>query len=578
MPPRKRAKIVDTRGQDTGLTRIAQNASVPQAQCSTTTAIVPGKPRRAVRGRRGGLKDLHNMPFDIILEIVVHLHPRDLLNLARTNKEWRAFLMDRRQHALWKAARIRQEPTLPDIPTFFSEPAYANFMFFKDCMACGRPNASKVYWIFGLRLCKHTCGNLLLLSSDGYLDTRYMVSTEMGHTEYRYLASAKAGAPRIREERTAYLKSEVDLFLQRWQALATKEEKLQLLKDCHEAVVERCQVGSRLGNWDLSRKRKRSKELHSIKDERFSAVRKRLSDEGWDAELASMEHSDGIERLYNLTMKRAVKLTDKGWNNIREDVIMLMQEYRTQRLRRERRIVVEDRVRALCKAYKEYFTSRDEEPRLRYDGVELTPGDLAYLPGFVELLEADNDVKVSKASFAPLMAEERWPDHVAQWQERIKQRLRAIVLSALTTADADSNVGPDETVDVLQLAVAQFQCRCPCAYCVRLKALRWRDVLSHSCGRHNFRWPHGIRSFSDFDEYVSIACDGEVFRLPPLCLDMITREVLVACGQDPGKVTFEEMQACPVRLPCCEPSESRTCPTPGPTLDWLSAVSARGIP
>ena len=257
---------------------------------------------------------------------------------------------------------------------------------------------------------------------------------------------------------------------------------------------------------------------------------------------------------------------------------MLMQEYRTQRLRRERRIVVEDRVRALCKAYKEYFTSRDEEPRLRYDGVELTPGDLAYLPGFVELLEADNDVKVSKASFAPLMAQERWPDHVAQWQERIKQRLRAIVLSALTTADADSNVGSDETVDVLQLAIAQFQCRCPCAYCVRLKALRWRDVLSHSCGRHNFRWPHGIRSFSDFDEYVSIACDGEVFRLPPLCLDMITREVVVACGQDPEKVTFEEMQACPVRLPCCEPSESRTCPAPGPTLDWLSAVSARGIP
>ena len=58
------------------------------------------------------------------------------------------------------------------------------------------------------------------------------------------MACALTDVCSIREERTAYLKSEVDLFLQRWQALTTKEEKLQLLKDCHEAVVERCQVAN----------------------------------------------------------------------------------------------------------------------------------------------------------------------------------------------------------------------------------------------------------------------------------------------------------------------------------------------
>ena len=73
------------------------------------------------------------MRADVSWQIVVLLHPRDLLNLARTSKDWRAFLMNRKQEPLWKAARIQQEPTMPDLPPFLSEPAYANLMFFKHC-------------------------------------------------------------------------------------------------------------------------------------------------------------------------------------------------------------------------------------------------------------------------------------------------------------------------------------------------------------------------------------------------------------------------------------------------------------
>ena len=117
---------------------------------------------------------------DVSQQIVVLLHPRDLLNLARTSKEWRAFLMNRRQEPLWKASRTRQEPTLPDLPPFLSEPAYANLMFFKHCsvslssrianarstseiivQGCLKPTAHNVYWEFGLRLCDPECSSLL---------------------------------------------------------------------------------------------------------------------------------------------------------------------------------------------------------------------------------------------------------------------------------------------------------------------------------------------------------------------------------------------------------------------------------
>ncbi|KAI0329682.1 hypothetical protein GY45DRAFT_1324645 [Cubamyces sp. BRFM 1775] len=573
MPPRKKAKIAKTKGQ--GGSTVAPSTSVLQAQCSTTSTatIAQNKPRRAVRGRRGGLKDLPKMPLDIIMEIVVHLHPRDLLNLSRTTKEWRAFLMDRRRHALWKAARMRQEPVLPDILPSLSEPAYANLIFFNNCSSCGRPKASNVYWIFGLRLCKHTCGNLLLFSSDGHPDTQHMVASEMDHTEYRYLASAIARAPRTTEGRTAYLKFEVDLFRQRWQALTTKEEKLQLMKECDEAVVKRSEIAEQLSGWDQARKQDRKEELQRIKKERFSAIKKRLLDEGWGKELANMDSYE-CEGLYELATKRPVKLTDKGWNSIRGEVILLMQEYRNKRLRRERRTVVDGRIWSLCKAYTEYFKSRGEEPRLRHDGVELTPGDLAYLPDFYELLQAGNDVEVTRSSFITLMAQERWPAYLAVWQERVKTRLKAIFLAEL--AKTGSNVRIDEAADVLELAIAHFRCRCDCAGCLRLNGLRWQDILTHRCCRHNFRWPHG-GSGSDFDEYVSVICNGKIFRLPRLRLDPAAEEVVVACGQDPGKVTFEEMQASPVRLSCCQVPHDRSCPSPRPTLDWLAAVEHRRV-
>ena len=61
------------------------------------------------------------------------MHPRDLLSLARTTKNFRAFLMSRKTSVLsWKASRANVEG-LPDCPEFLSEPAYANLAFSAVC-------------------------------------------------------------------------------------------------------------------------------------------------------------------------------------------------------------------------------------------------------------------------------------------------------------------------------------------------------------------------------------------------------------------------------------------------------------
>lgn len=82
---------------------------------SSTTAVMESTriARRAnIRGRRGGLQSMPDMPWDILLETIylshprsymqclmaqlfTYFHPADLFNLARTTKAFRAVLMSR---------------------------------------------------------------------------------------------------------------------------------------------------------------------------------------------------------------------------------------------------------------------------------------------------------------------------------------------------------------------------------------------------------------------------------------------------------------------------------------------------
>ncbi|KAI0792958.1 hypothetical protein BC629DRAFT_1287280 [Irpex lacteus] len=86
-----------------------------------------------------------DMPLDVIIEICSYLHPKDLLNLARSSKDLRKFFMSRNSSSAWKAARAtvtQPLPGLPLCPADLSEPAYANLMFdaycHVSCIGCFR--------------------------------------------------------------------------------------------------------------------------------------------------------------------------------------------------------------------------------------------------------------------------------------------------------------------------------------------------------------------------------------------------------------------------------------------------------
>lgn len=95
----------------------------------------------------------------------------DLLNLARTNKDYRRILMNSNSASVWKAARQHIEG-LPECPPFLSEPAFANLAFDHHChvrttmyrlsigicahfllQSCLKPNVKTVCWPLRARYC-----------------------------------------------------------------------------------------------------------------------------------------------------------------------------------------------------------------------------------------------------------------------------------------------------------------------------------------------------------------------------------------------------------------------------------------
>lgn len=127
---------------------------MPNKRKPNNTDATPAK-KRVKRGRsnRGRLEGMPDMPLDILYlasnpfsemgvpsddrhaQIFGHFMPMDLLNISRTAKVFRQFLMARSSAPLWRAAR-RNVDGLPDCPSFLSEPAYANLVFDTHCHVC----------------------------------------------------------------------------------------------------------------------------------------------------------------------------------------------------------------------------------------------------------------------------------------------------------------------------------------------------------------------------------------------------------------------------------------------------------
>lgn len=127
IPPRQEAQVSDSEEHHEASSRKKRK---PRKSAITAK----GKGKRKPRVRLRALFD--KLPTEIVYMISDYLHPLDLLRLARTSRMLRSHLMSKSSASVWRKARQKVDPPVPDCPPDQSEPQWAYLLFSTDCTVC----------------------------------------------------------------------------------------------------------------------------------------------------------------------------------------------------------------------------------------------------------------------------------------------------------------------------------------------------------------------------------------------------------------------------------------------------------
>ncbi|KAL4252492.1 hypothetical protein ABKN59_002773 [Abortiporus biennis] len=451
---------------------------------------------KTLRGRRGSLKDLPKMPLDILFELFGYMHPMDLLNLARTTREFRALLMSRSSSSFWKASRVNVDG-LPDCPSFLSEPQYANLVFSAHCHECLRGNIQTAIWEFRARYCsackQKMCVNCIY-RIDGNFTRGVLCIVEFKRCWRRY-PDHKIHAPDFHKLRDGW-------------NIVKDHQSWEQFKKPHEDMVTTIENFSKeMQIWADKKQESRSMVIEEIREQRQKAIRSKLRESGWSRELDHIAPDyDPLQWLACYRLSRP--FSEKVWENMKAEVLSKMGTIRKRLLDNDRHEILAKRMLVFRELVHELCSGIQ-------DGHPPAP-EIALWPEIQGVIDAPDDVQVDLSSFDNF---------------RIK-----------CSEGADSF----ELNNPLELAIgANFTCR----YCHEI--ITHPHAYAHACtiryvpsrgDEHEIAlYNSAVEKFWEMLPWKDTGLSSQV--------DIATCIVTV-CGQDPKSITAEEMDRLKFRLTC----------------------------
>ncbi|OSD06736.1 hypothetical protein PYCCODRAFT_1474173 [Trametes coccinea BRFM310] len=505
---------------------------------------------------------IEGMPWDVLIEVFQHSHPRDLLSLARTTRTLRGFLISRKSAHIWRTSR--RSLTIPDCPSELSEPQYAALLFTSECTVCGEPGVMNAQWELLGRYCP-SCSDSRLIQ---FREAREILSIVPG-VGGLWSEPFLFGDNRYHSPSAMCIRKQVNEFRDLWLACHTHQEQTQLREKFAAEYLRREQFISAIEHFAHSEEERRRKELTEIRKVRVQSIIDRLRVGGWEEELDSMTESR-MRQLCRLDIVyRTVPLTESAWNDMQKPLTEFMELTRAHRLWLA---AVRLRLRWLQDIAKEYNFSigrRKGPGGSAGSDMRVHFSDIATLHEVRTLLEAPVADDVKQESIAKLCDDmlatlpEKWiQQQQPLFDDLVKQTPRASTLSdgALAT-----------------LAIVTYNCtECNC------KGLRWPHVLAHTCG---LEAPVPRKTYNDhpeepltFLDILKLFC-AEHGLIPPCRRELsfkvrfapeITETMIRACGFDPLKATYAELRDSGVRLYC------NMCAVPAigyiEVYDWQNAM------
>ncbi|KAH9920182.1 hypothetical protein B0H21DRAFT_767726 [Amylocystis lapponica] len=505
------------------IARSARRTGKDNARATGSTKQQAGRPA-----------NMPDMPMDVLLEIFGYLHPRDLLNLARTNKGFRRYLMSRSSAFLWKAAR-KCIDGFPDCPSYLSEPAYANLAFFSHCHNCLKDKVEAVMWILCARYCTK-CKKLKTRTYyNGFPSYPQKNLDLVTLVPYLYINFD-----------VIYLEDEVSEVVEKLCAVTDDPAKECLYIEERKALVqERIEYSQKCTVWFRSNSPCRAEELQAIRDARFADILEKLRHAGWGEELKYMKRTGykafkEDEELY-AQIRVAKPLDRDAWGKMRYGLLWLMADSRRVRKFQQREIIFGNSFAAFVRFVSDYY----EETASPADIPLLPqPVDLAYMQEVRDILEFPNTVMVTIKNLRALLPS--LPTMITLWQAHAKAKFTSLVAKKLDIP---------EGIDALGLAVAVFRC----SGC-RKTDLRYPDVVAHACLRPPVApIQRQLQAAGEVTYEILVTGAAQLQRWSSAKVKFLpshVKPVLEACGMPLEKTTAEEMDGLDLRFRLKHPSKS----------------------
>ncbi|KII94220.1 hypothetical protein PLICRDRAFT_36468 [Plicaturopsis crispa FD-325 SS-3] len=502
---------------------------------------------------KGKLRLLPSLPLDILFEIFGHLLPLDLLHLARTTKSFRGLLMRKSSTSMWKASRRNVEGLL-DCPKDLCEPAYAFLAFDTRCHNCSVVGIHYVNWALRARYCGRCAKTCLILYDDSNDET---VAEEISRECVTFADWPSNGNCCTVDARDRMLKEGAAL---NHEDAVTFAAFLKRVHDEMEAVKQHALLCEK---WERARIVQREAELNSLRNTRQEAILSKLRELGYSKVIEKMPRCrtewtyDDLFLLSEHPLVRQPKpLTERIWNNIKDEMIKWMEQMKDY--------LVKDKRRRVLSARKEFAMSilRRYKETHRTSDISLGPLDFFDWAEVKQILDRKDTKRVCAEDFSRVL--EKLPVYIEQWRTAVS---RDLVLKA----------GAEGAGAPLDLAVHVFRCTwnlCPHHSLhslhnpegsADLDRLWYPEVLHHRCC--------GIKTYTlesplqpDPVDVIGIWYHFLVrqkWNIERLVFDdkasRVVRRILEACGLDASVATVADIDALDPRLVCLKCSYGSRC-------------------
>ncbi|KAL4243333.1 hypothetical protein ABKN59_011367 [Abortiporus biennis] len=307
---------------------------------------------------KGALKDMLEMPLDILYEIFVELSPQDLLSLSRTTKAFRNLLISKSVIRFWKTA-FQNSPDLPPRFPGMNELQFANLLFSSHCHNCFKTKIHTIFWMFQSRYCNNCQGDMLLKCDEREtLDTLGIGEFAIKFNDHadKYLPITLQTKKWSQYDHTYYTYPDyyfvdrkwIDALKEEWKELksADRDTIVRVAKERAQFITINNQCARSCEYWYNKKKLDRASELQRIRTDRFSVILDKLRDLGYGVEIDKCHDQTEKFLMREKLIQEPKPLTDHVlWRGILEvHAVGIMDEVRAFCLDNEHEAAIKTRM------------------------------------------------------------------------------------------------------------------------------------------------------------------------------------------------------------------------------------------